>query len=100
MTASVLKNYRDNLNAVKELDPEYNWLLPCHNGAPLDKSYLDDFILLVDGVFSGETEICEKLAHPFIEMDPKAGRLVRIRRGKASAFVFKDQLMDVYGKGE
>lgn len=100
VTASVLKNYRDNLNAVKELDPKYDWLLPCHNGAPLDKSYLDDFILLVDGVFSGDTEICEKLAHPFIEMDPKAGRLVRIRRGKASAFVFKDQLMDVYGKGE
>lgn len=99
-TEKALKNFRDNLVYVRSNREQFDWILPCHNGAPLDKSYLDDYIGLVNGVFSGETTICDTLEHPFIEQDPKADRLARIRRGKASAFVFKDQLMEIYGKGE
>ena len=94
-TRTALAHYKVNLLRVKALDSEYDWLMGNHNGAPLDKSYIDDFLGLIDGVYSGESEICAKLDHKYIEMDPVAPRLCRIRYKKASAFVFKDQLMDI-----
>ena len=98
-TAAVLDNFKKNLLKVKSLIKDSDWLIGNHNGSPLDHSYIDDFVGLVDGVYSGETEICDRLDHPYISMDPVAEKLVRIRYKKASAFVFKDQLMEIYGKG-
>ena len=97
-TKTALLNFRDNLMLAKSLDGEYDWLLGNHNGSPLDKSYIDDFISLVDGVFDGSTVICDSLEHPYIQMDPASARLVRLRKKKASVFVFGDQLKEFYGK--
>lgn len=92
-----LRNYRSNLELVKSLDREYDWLLGNHNGTVFDKSYLDDYMALTDAVYSGRAEICDRLDHPFVELDPRAGSLCRIRFRKASIFVRKDQLLQLYG---
>lgn len=97
-TDKALRNYLENLEFVRSLDSEYDWLLGNHNGAPMDKSYIDDFEGLVKGVYNGETIICDSLEHKYIEMDPIASKLVRVRYKKASAFVFKDQLMELRGE--
>lgn len=85
---------------MKELGTEYDWLLPNHNGFPVAKSYIDDYIGLVDAVFGGTAVIEDKLNHPFVEMDPKAPELCRVRYKKASIFIKKAEVMKVYGKGE
>ena len=92
-----LQNYRKNLLLAKSLDNEYDWLLGNHNGVIFDKSYLDDYLGLVEGVYTGQTVICDRLDHPFIEMDPHSSELCRLRFGKASIFVRKALLEPVYG---
>ena len=92
-----LQNYKENLLLAKSLDREYDWLIGNHNGFILDKSYLDDFLGLVDGVYTGQTQVCERLDHPYIEMDPANADLCRLRYRKASAFVRRPLLDKIYG---
>ena len=92
-----LQNYKENLLLAKSLDPEYDWLIGNHNGFVLDKSYLDDFLGLVDGVYTGTTKVCERLDHPYIEMDPANADLCRLRYRKASVFVRRPLLENIYG---
>ena len=93
----ILQNYRKNLELARSLDAEYDWLVGNHNGFVFDKSYIDDFMVMVDGVYTGTTTVCEKLEHPFVEMDPASVSLCRIRYRKASAFVRKALLEKIYG---
>ncbi|MCF0229510.1 MAG: MBL fold metallo-hydrolase [Parasporobacterium sp.] len=92
-----LANFRANLEFAKSMEGEYDLLLGNHNGIGFDKSYIDDFMGLVDGIYTGETTICEKLEHPFIEMDPKNADLCRLRYKKASVFVRRPLLEKIYG---
>lgn len=93
--------FRENCERMKELSPFYTYLLPNHNGTPIDKSYVDDYLQLVDHIFAGDALIEDKLNHKYIEMDPNASRLCRVRYGKASIFIVKELLMKVYGsKGD
>ena len=94
-----LLNLKANTQRMKYLEGDYDWLLPNHNGYPIAKSYLDDFIGLVDAVFAGTAVIEDKLNHPFVEMDPKASGLCRVRYQKASIFIEKEEVIKVYGKG-
>lgn len=91
-------NFRDNMLRLKKLDTAYEWLLPNHNGYPLAKSYIDDFIDLVDAVFAGTAEIEDKLNHPFVEMDQKADKLCRVRFKRASIFIEKEEVLKICGK--
>lgn len=93
-----LLNFQENNRRLKEISSEFDYLLPNHNGFPIAKSYIDDFIALVDGIFEGTAVVEDKLNHPFVEMDPEADRLCRVRLKKASIFIIKDLLMSVYGK--
>lgn len=94
---AVLGSFRANLCRVKALDGEFDWLMANHNGSPLAKSYLDDYIGLVDGVYTGAAAVEDKLNHKYIEMDPRAPKLCRVRYKKASIFAMKDQVMALYG---
>ncbi len=94
-----LLNLKANTQRMKYLEGDYDWLLPNHNGYPIAKSYLDDFTGLVDAVFAGTAVIEDKLNHPFVEMDPKASGLCRVRYQKASIFIEKEEVIKVYGKG-
>lgn len=95
-----LLNMRSNSTGIKELADEYDYLLPNHNGTPIAKSYAEDYIGLVDAIFAGTAVIENRLNHPFIEMDPIAPALCRVRYRLASIFIVKEQLMTVYGKGK
>lgn len=93
-----LDNFRENAGFVKNLQGEIRYLFPNHNGTPIAFSYVDDFIGLADAVYAGTAVIEDKLNHPFIEMDPKAPTLCRVRYKSASIFINKSLLMEVYGK--
>lgn len=95
-----LHHYLENLRRAQALDGEYDWLLGGHNGAPLAKSYLSDFIGLVEHIYAGDAVVEEKLNHKFIEMDPVAPRLCRVRWRKASIFTYRDQLREIWGRAE
>lgn len=84
-----LENFRKNAVRLKELADSYTYLLPNHNGTPIAKDYLDDFIDLVDCIYEGRAQIEDKLNHKFIEMDSKASELCRVRCAKASIFIKK-----------
>lgn len=95
-----LLTHRDNMRRLKAREADIDFLLPNHNGAPIEVSYIDDFIALTDAIFAGDAQIEDKLNHPFIEMDPIAPRLCRVKKGRVSFFVEKEKLMAVYGKEE
>lgn len=88
----LLRNYRRNLMRVKSLESEYDWLLGNHNGSPLAKSYLDDFIELVDHIYIGDVTVEDKLNHKYVEMDERNRDLCRIRWKKASIFARRPEI--------
>lgn len=92
-----LLNFQANSRRIKELSTEFDYLLPNHNGYPIAKSYIDDYIELVDAVFDGRAAVEDKLNHPFVEMDPKASSLCRVRWKNASIFIVKELVMNIYG---
>ncbi len=94
-----LCNLKLNCQCMKERDEEYDLLLPNHNGTPIAKSYIDEYIELVDHIFLGDARMEDKLNHIYLEMDPKASKLCRIRWKHASIFVEKALVMEVYGSG-
>lgn len=49
-----LENMRANSQLMKERSDEFDLVLPCHNGCPMAKSYIDDFIGLINGIFEKE----------------------------------------------
>lgn len=93
-----IQNMKANAQLIKDLENEYDWLLPNHNGAPIAKSYIDDYISLADAIFAGTAVIEDKLNHPFIEMDPKAAEVCRVRYHKVSIFIKKAEVMKIYGE--
>ena len=90
-------NLRANALRLKEIIDEGWYLLPNHNGTPISLAYLDSYIALADAIFSGTAKIEDKLNHRFIEMDPKAPELCRVRYGDSSIFIKKKEVMKVYG---
>lgn len=93
-----LDNFYKNNKRILELSEEYDYILPNHNGVVIAKSYVQEFIELVEHIYSGDAVIEDKLKHKFIEMDPKAPELCRVRYKNASIFIKKVLLMNVYGK--
>lgn len=93
-----LDNFYKNNKRIQELSGEYNYLLPNHNGVVIAKSYVQEFIELVEHIYAGDAVIEDKLNHKFIEIDPKARELCRVSYKHASIFIKKALLMEVYGK--
>ena len=93
-----LGNFRSNTEKIKSLSDAFTYLLPNHNGAPIAKSYIDEYMELVDAIFTGKAVIEEKLNHPYIEHDPQAGKLCRVRWKNSSIFTYKDEVRKLYGK--
>lgn len=93
-----LENLRSNSVLIKSMSERIDYLLPNHNGTPVSIEYADDYIELADRIFSGEAIIEDRLNHRYLEMDPKASRLCRVRWKKASIFIDKELLMQVYKK--
>ena len=95
-----LYQHRENMRKLKHLQPKIDHLLPNHNGFPISPDYIDRFIALVDAIYTGEAVVEDKLNHRFIEMDPIAPKLCRVKHNGVSFFVEKEKLLTVFGKGE
>ncbi|MFC3928539.1 MBL fold metallo-hydrolase [Streptococcus caprae] len=94
-----LLNFKANTELLQAYADHYDYLMPNHNGAPIDKSYLEDYLQLVEKIFDGTARIEDKLNHRFIEMDPRSASFCRIRQGKGSIIVVKEEVLKVYGTG-
>lgn len=94
-----LENMSKNSTMLLELSDENTLILPNHNGTPISREYFKDFAQLVEKIYTGEAIIEDKLNHPYIERDPQAPFLCRVRWNKASIFIVKELLMTVFGKG-
>ena len=92
-----IANLRANAVRLRDIAGENWYLLPNHNGTPISLAYLDDYIRLADEIFAGTALIEDRLNHRFIEMDPKAPELCRVRCGSCSIFIKKNELMKIYG---
>lgn len=94
----ILDNFCKNNKRILELSGEFDYLLPNHNGVAIGKCYAQEFIELVEHIYTGDALVEDKLNHKYIEMDPKAPKLCRVRHKNASIFIKKSLLMEVYGK--
>lgn len=95
-----LDNMAKNASLILKLTNEETMICPNHNGTPIERAYIMEFAELVEKVYSAEAVIEDKLNHPFIEMDPQAPFLCRVSWKRASIFIVKELLMEVYGKGK
>lgn len=82
-----LRRHKANMLKLKARSDEYHHLCPAHNGAPISKSYLDDYIGLSDSLLNHTARIEEKLNHIHIEQNPLAAELGRVRYRDASFFI-------------
>ena len=48
-----VENHQKNMLKLKERAWEYDFICPAHNGTPIDKSYVDDFIVLDQMIMDG-----------------------------------------------
>lgn len=92
-----LRAHHANMLRLKRLEGEWNAIFPAHNGAPIARSYLDDTIALTERIYAGDAVIEDKLNHIHAEAGDPEHRLCRVRWGKASFFVNKADLMELYG---
>ena len=92
-----LENLRLNALRLDEIVKVGWYLLPNHNGTPISLAYLKDYARLVEEIYAGTAVIEDKLNHRFIEMDPKAPELCRVKSGACSIFIKKQEVMKVYG---
>lgn len=46
-----------NMKRLKSLEGEYDWILPSHNGCPICKEYIDDFITAAQHVVDGKPDL-------------------------------------------
>lgn len=92
---TVLDNFLENTERILSLSTEFDYLLPNHNGAPIAKSYLNNYIDLIHAIYNKEVEPDEKLNHRYIEMDPKAPQLCRVRGKNGSIITYREQLKNL-----
>ncbi len=92
-----IDNMRYNAETVLKLCDKNTWILPNHNGFPIARLYVKDYIKLADAIHDGTAIIEDKLNHPYVEMDPKAPELCRVRYGHVSIFIKKLEILKVYG---
>ena len=90
---------RHHANTEKLLALREHWdrVYPAHNGAPIAPSYVEDYAALTEHIFAGDAVIEDKLHHKYIERDNPDHGLCQVRWNKASFFVKKAELMELWG---
>lgn len=90
-----VRKHKVNMEKLWNRREEFDFCCPGHNGAPIAKEYIQDFIGLSEAILSGTVKVEDKLNHPHIEADPIGAYLCRTRYKKASFFVKKEQLLSM-----
>lgn len=96
--AQVLDNFDENVARMWELRDAYDYVLPNHNGSPIAKDYIRQYSQLKSAIYAGNVKVEEKLNHFYIEQDPKAPRLCRVRYENISIFAYKDEIYKLIKK--
>lgn len=67
-----VERYRDNMKRLKDLSTEYDFICPGHNGSPVYKSIVDDYLICCEKILGGE-EGKKKVSGPswLSPMDPR-----------------------------
>lgn len=94
-----LRSHHKNMLRLKSRSSQWNTIFPAHNGAPIAHSYLDDYIGLVEHIYDGTALIENELHHIYAEAGDPEHKLCRVRWNKASFFVVKADLMELWGTG-
>ncbi len=92
-----LRAHHANMLRIRDLEGRWSTLFPAHNGAPIARSYLDDTVALTEHIYAGDAVIEDKLNHVYAEAGDPEHKLCRVRWGKVSFFVNKEDLMALYG---
>ncbi|MDD3409253.1 MAG: MBL fold metallo-hydrolase [Eubacteriales bacterium] len=93
-----LRAHHAHCAALWQRRDEWDDLCPNHNGSPIAREYLTDFMELSEHIFAGDAKREDKLNHFYIEtQSPLAPELCRVRWKGASFFVKKAELEAVWG---
>ncbi|MGI6577450.1 MAG: MBL fold metallo-hydrolase [Eubacteriales bacterium] len=87
-----VKAHKANMLKLKTRSDEFNYVCPAHNGAPIAKSYVDDFIDLNDHILAGDAIIEDKLNHMFFDNSPMGEGVCRVRWNNASFFSSREDV--------
>lgn len=90
-----VEKHKNNMEKLWMLRNRFDFCCPGHNGAPIAKEYITDFIGLDDAILDHTAIVEDKLNHIHIEESPMGPYLCRVRYKKASFFVRKDQLEEI-----
>lgn len=71
-----------------DMGDELKQICPAHNGAPISKEYIGEYLELDELILAGKHIICDCLGHFYVEMRPDAESLRRTRHKKAS-FIYR-----------
>ncbi|MDO4622005.1 MAG: MBL fold metallo-hydrolase [Eubacteriales bacterium] len=93
----VFENFTANAKRIWELRDAYDLVLPNHNGSPMAKCYIEEYAELYDALLKGDVTVEDKLNHFYIEQDPKAPRLCRVRYKGVSVFAYKEDVKELKG---
>ena len=91
-----VQSHKANMEKLWARRDEYDFCCPNHNGSPIAKEYIQDFIGLSDAILNGTATVENELHHKYIDATPIAASLCRVRYKKASFFVRKEQLEEIY----
>lgn len=91
-----VQSHKANMEKLWARRDEYDFCCPNHNGSPIAKEYIQDFIGLSDAILNGTAAVENELHHKYIDATPIAASLCRVRYKKASFFVHKEQLEELY----
>lgn len=92
---TVFDNFLENTERILSHADEFDYLLPNHSGTPIAKSYLNDYIDLIYAIYNHEVQPDEKLNHRYIETDPQAAKLCRVRGRNGSIITYREQLAEL-----
>lgn len=90
-----IKAHKRNMEKLWCRKDEFDFCCPGHNGAPISKEYILDYIGLSDCILSKTAVIENELHHPYIENSPEGPHLCRVRYKHASFFVRKDDIAPI-----
>lgn len=85
-TAEILRRRAANMKKLLEIGESYDRIYPAHNGTPISKSYIEDYLVLSEKILEGRIEPCRTIAGYGLPPLAFGGdrKSLRYRYGKAS----------------
>lgn len=77
-----VRAFLKNMKRLKSMESEFDWILPSHNGGPICKEYLDDFITAAQHVSDGKPDLVSQEGLPGYKQ-PFDKRSIRVQVGLA-----------------